>query len=177
MWEHLHAHLMSLVSALVPIMGGKKALMLLLSVYIPAIVDTGLQRLVLFLLLFKYIFEKHSSSLCHTAQPYNAEFYFDTPNPVRILKGNNYSYNLQWTQKDPEATDRIIGYWVNVRKVNFLHTHTHTPINKPVCSTVASSYISSAQRGAHPHETDIDESNFKSRHTLVTCLCKSHLES
>ncbi|XP_055010948.1 MAM domain-containing glycosylphosphatidylinositol anchor protein 1 [Boleophthalmus pectinirostris] len=52
-----------------------------------------------------------------SAQPYNAEFYFDTPNPVRILKGNNYSYNLQWTQRDPEATDRIIGYWINVRKV------------------------------------------------------------
>ncbi|XP_024911228.1 MAM domain-containing glycosylphosphatidylinositol anchor protein 1 isoform X1 [Cynoglossus semilaevis] len=51
-----------------------------------------------------------------SAKPYNAEFYFDTPNPVRILKGNNYSYNLQWTQKDPEATDRIIGYWINVRK-------------------------------------------------------------
>ncbi|KAK7912717.1 hypothetical protein WMY93_012928 [Mugilogobius chulae] len=51
-----------------------------------------------------------------SAQPYNAEFYYDTPNPVRILKGNNYSYNLQWTQKDPEATDRIIGYWINVRK-------------------------------------------------------------
>uniref|UniRef100_A0A668ANX9 MAM domain containing glycosylphosphatidylinositol anchor 1 n=1 Tax=Myripristis murdjan TaxID=586833 RepID=A0A668ANX9_9TELE len=27
---------------------------------------------------------------------------------------NNYSYNLQWTQRDPEATDRIIGYWINV---------------------------------------------------------------
>uniref|UniRef100_A0AAQ6AII5 MAM domain containing glycosylphosphatidylinositol anchor 1 n=1 Tax=Amphiprion ocellaris TaxID=80972 RepID=A0AAQ6AII5_AMPOC len=51
-----------------------------------------------------------------TAQPYNAEFYFDTPNPVRILKGNNYSYTLQWTQRDPEATDPIIGYWINVRK-------------------------------------------------------------
>lgn len=68
-----------------------------------------------------------------TAQPYNAEFYFDTPNPVRILKGNNYSYNLQWTQKDPEATDYIIGYWVNVRKVKHsykkstlkdMHPHT-----------------------------------------------------
>uniref|UniRef100_A0A668ADT2 MAM domain containing glycosylphosphatidylinositol anchor 1 n=1 Tax=Myripristis murdjan TaxID=586833 RepID=A0A668ADT2_9TELE len=51
-----------------------------------------------------------------SARPYNAEFYFDTPNPIRILKGNNYSYNLQWTQRDPEATDRIIGYWINVRK-------------------------------------------------------------
>ncbi|XP_057707315.1 MAM domain-containing glycosylphosphatidylinositol anchor protein 1 isoform X2 [Corythoichthys intestinalis] len=51
-----------------------------------------------------------------SARPYNAEFYYDTPNPVRILKGNNYSYNLQWTQKDPEATDRIIGYSINVQK-------------------------------------------------------------
>uniref|UniRef100_A0A3P9GY91 MAM domain containing glycosylphosphatidylinositol anchor 1 n=1 Tax=Oryzias latipes TaxID=8090 RepID=A0A3P9GY91_ORYLA len=51
-----------------------------------------------------------------SAKPYNAEFYFDTPNPVRILKGNNYSYNLQWTQKDPQATERIVGYWLNVRK-------------------------------------------------------------
>lgn len=57
-----------------------------------------------------------------TARPYNAEFYYDTPNPVRIQKGNNYSYNLQWTQKDPEATDRIIGYWLNVRKVNLTCT-------------------------------------------------------
>lgn len=59
-----------------------------------------------------------------TAKPYNAEFYFDTPNPVRVLKGNNYSYNLQWTQRDPEATDRIIGYWLNVRKVTFYYTVT-----------------------------------------------------
>uniref|UniRef100_A0A8C5CBG1 MAM domain containing glycosylphosphatidylinositol anchor 1 n=1 Tax=Gadus morhua TaxID=8049 RepID=A0A8C5CBG1_GADMO len=51
-----------------------------------------------------------------SARPYDAEFYFDTPNPIRILKGNNYSFNLQWTQRDPEATDRIIGYWINVRK-------------------------------------------------------------
>ncbi|XP_056135309.1 MAM domain-containing glycosylphosphatidylinositol anchor protein 1 [Lampris incognitus] len=51
-----------------------------------------------------------------SARPYNAEFYYDTPNPIRILKGNNYSYNLQWTQKDPEATDHIMGYWINVRK-------------------------------------------------------------
>ncbi|KAM9571702.1 MAM domain-containing glycosylphosphatidylinositol anchor protein 1-like isoform 1-T2 [Salvelinus alpinus] len=50
-----------------------------------------------------------------SSRPYNAEFYFDTPNPIRNLKGNNFSYNLQWTQREPAATDRIIGYWVNVR--------------------------------------------------------------
>ncbi|KAK6307644.1 hypothetical protein J4Q44_G00227920 [Coregonus suidteri] len=52
-----------------------------------------------------------------SSRPYNAEFYFDTPNPIRILKVNNYSYNLQWTQREPAATDRIIGYWVNVRTI------------------------------------------------------------
>ncbi|XP_046871237.1 MAM domain-containing glycosylphosphatidylinositol anchor protein 1, partial [Hypomesus transpacificus] len=52
-----------------------------------------------------------------SSKPYDAEFYFDTPNPIRILKGNNYSYNLQWTQREPAATGRIIGYWVNVRKM------------------------------------------------------------
>uniref|UniRef100_A0A8C2HF21 MAM domain containing glycosylphosphatidylinositol anchor 1 n=1 Tax=Cyprinus carpio TaxID=7962 RepID=A0A8C2HF21_CYPCA len=47
-----------------------------------------------------------------SAQPYNAEFYYDTPNPIRTLK-NNYSYILQWTQKEPGAVDKIIGYWIN----------------------------------------------------------------
>ncbi|XP_073690672.1 MAM domain-containing glycosylphosphatidylinositol anchor protein 1 [Garra rufa] len=50
-----------------------------------------------------------------SAQPYNAEFYYDTPNPIRTLK-NNYSYILQWTQKEPGAVDKIIGYWVNVQQ-------------------------------------------------------------
>ncbi|XP_016330089.1 MAM domain-containing glycosylphosphatidylinositol anchor protein 1-like [Sinocyclocheilus anshuiensis] len=50
-----------------------------------------------------------------SAQPYNAEFYYDTPNPIRTLK-NNYSYILQWTQKEPGAVDKIIGYWINVQQ-------------------------------------------------------------
>ncbi|XP_066536221.1 MAM domain-containing glycosylphosphatidylinositol anchor protein 1 [Hoplias malabaricus] len=52
-----------------------------------------------------------------SARPYNVEFYYDTPNPIRILKGNNYSYNLQWTQKEPAAVDKIIGYWINVQQM------------------------------------------------------------
>ncbi|XP_022540869.1 MAM domain-containing glycosylphosphatidylinositol anchor protein 1 [Astyanax mexicanus] len=51
-----------------------------------------------------------------SAQPFSAEFYFDTPNPIRISKGNNYTYNLQWTQKEPSAVDRVIGYWINVQQ-------------------------------------------------------------
>ncbi|KAM6981032.1 MAM domain-containing glycosylphosphatidylinositol anchor protein 1 [Aplochiton taeniatus] len=53
-----------------------------------------------------------------SARAYNAEFYYDTPNPIRVQKGINYSYNLQWTQRDPEATDRIWGYWINVRSIS-----------------------------------------------------------
>lgn len=57
------------------------------------------------------------------AQPFNAEFYYDTPNPIRTLK-NNYSYILQWTQKEPGAVDKIIGYWINVQQVKQTHKHT-----------------------------------------------------
>lgn len=52
-----------------------------------------------------------------TARAYNPEFYFDTPNPIRVLPGSNYSYILQWTQKEPRAVDRILGYWINLRQV------------------------------------------------------------
>uniref|UniRef100_A0AAY4A6G0 MAM domain-containing glycosylphosphatidylinositol anchor protein 1 n=1 Tax=Denticeps clupeoides TaxID=299321 RepID=A0AAY4A6G0_9TELE len=52
-----------------------------------------------------------------SAQPFTAEFYYDTPNPIRILPGNNYSYNLQWTQSEPNAVDPVIGYWINVMQV------------------------------------------------------------
>ncbi|XP_030628082.1 MAM domain-containing glycosylphosphatidylinositol anchor protein 1 [Chanos chanos] len=65
------------------------------------------------------IFNGVGSSSCTfnvSARPYSAEFYYDTPNPIRILKGNNYSYNLQWTQKEPGAVDRVIGYWISVRQ-------------------------------------------------------------
>ncbi|TST98577.1 MAM domain-containing glycosylphosphatidylinositol anchor protein 1 [Bagarius yarrelli] len=58
-----------------------------------------------------------SCSFLISARPYVAEFYFDTPNPIRILKGSNYSYNLQWTQREPNTTDKVIGYWINVQQV------------------------------------------------------------
>uniref|UniRef100_A0A8C1MXM5 MAM domain containing glycosylphosphatidylinositol anchor 1 n=1 Tax=Cyprinus carpio TaxID=7962 RepID=A0A8C1MXM5_CYPCA len=62
-----------------------------------------------------------------SAQPYNAEFYYDTPNPIRTLK-NNYSYILQWTQKEPGAVDKIIGYWINVQQVKQTPTDTGKPV-------------------------------------------------
>ncbi|XP_035291077.1 MAM domain-containing glycosylphosphatidylinositol anchor protein 1 [Anguilla anguilla] len=60
-----------------------------------------------------------------SARPYNPEFYYDTPNPIRVQKDNNYSYNLQWTQKEPTAVDRIVGYWINCQ-VGDMNTTTDT---------------------------------------------------
>ncbi|XP_061115646.1 MAM domain-containing glycosylphosphatidylinositol anchor protein 1 [Conger conger] len=62
-----------------------------------------------------------------SARPYNPEFYYDTPNPIRIQKDNTYSYNLQWTQKEPAAVDRIIGYWINCQSLS-----GHTVISKQI---------------------------------------------
>lgn len=56
-------------------------------------------------------------TITFAARPFPAEFYYDTPNPIRVLKGDNFSYNLQWTQREPAAVDRVIGYWINVTQV------------------------------------------------------------
>lgn len=66
-----------------------------------------------------FCFFSFSLSTPTAARPYVAEFYFDTPNPIRILKGSNYSYNLQWTQKEPNTTDKVIGYWITVQQVTY----------------------------------------------------------
>ncbi|XP_046692968.1 MAM domain-containing glycosylphosphatidylinositol anchor protein 1 [Silurus meridionalis] len=75
-----------------------------------------------------------------SARPYVAEFYFDTPNPIRILKGNNYSYNLQWTQKEPNTTDKVIGYGFSVlqngQKVMSKQLNTKEPIKGVLMSHV-----------------------------------------
>ncbi|KAI1895183.1 hypothetical protein AGOR_G00103670 [Albula goreensis] len=67
-----------------------------------------------------------------SARPYNPEFYYDTPNPIRILKDNNYSYNLQWTQREPAAVDKIIGYWINCRSISASMALRQTVISKQI---------------------------------------------
>ncbi|KAJ8340980.1 hypothetical protein SKAU_G00332710 [Synaphobranchus kaupii] len=67
-----------------------------------------------------------------SARPYNPEFYYDTPNPIRIQKDNSYSYNLQWTQKEPAAVDRIIGYWINCQSVSASPQLRKTVISKQI---------------------------------------------
>lgn len=137
--EHQRAHITSLVSeqiwdnALLAICGNSSTSFYLL--FIPSIhlIFVFSMRQLPSLLSMLVTF----NSLSPSAQPYNAEFYFDTPNPVRILKGNNYSYNLQWTQKDPEATDRIIGYWVNIRKVK----HSYTKYSFHTCTQLVKAHV------------------------------------
>lgn len=52
------------------------------------------------------------------AKAYSPEFYYDTPNPTLSQKqSKNYSYILQWTQKEPDAVDPILKYRLEVRQV------------------------------------------------------------
>ncbi|KAJ7340949.1 hypothetical protein JRQ81_004236, partial [Phrynocephalus forsythii] len=51
-----------------------------------------------------------------SAKAYNPEFYYDTPNPTR-KQSKNYSYILQWTQKEPDAVDPILSYRLDIRQV------------------------------------------------------------
>lgn len=130
-----------------------------------------------------------------TAKPYNAEFYFDTPNPVRIQKGNNYSYNLQWTQRDPEATDPIIGFWLIVRKVKFYYTvhvkgdhlttvreqnmHVHQNVHPSECAPIRTCTLirKCTHRNTYTHENMHSSEHALIRtHTLIitSTLIRTH---
>ncbi|XP_039387535.1 MAM domain-containing glycosylphosphatidylinositol anchor protein 1 isoform X4 [Mauremys reevesii] len=67
-----------------------------------------------------------------SAKAYNPEFYYDTPNPTLSQKqSKNYSYVLQWTQKEPDAVDPILKYRLDVRQLNQRNTvQTLIPVKK-----------------------------------------------
>ncbi|XP_069034678.1 MAM domain-containing glycosylphosphatidylinositol anchor protein 1 isoform X2 [Lepisosteus oculatus] len=53
-----------------------------------------------------------------SARAYSPEFYYDTPTPIYTLRtSRNYTYDLQWTQREPNAVDKIIGYWISVTQI------------------------------------------------------------
>uniref|UniRef100_A0A8C3INU9 MAM domain containing glycosylphosphatidylinositol anchor 1 n=1 Tax=Chrysemys picta bellii TaxID=8478 RepID=A0A8C3INU9_CHRPI len=66
------------------------------------------------------------------SKAYNPEFYYDTPNPTLSQKqSKNYSYVLQWTQKEPDAVDPILKYRLDVRQLNQRNTvQTLIPVKK-----------------------------------------------
>ncbi|XP_069656489.1 MAM domain-containing glycosylphosphatidylinositol anchor protein 1 isoform X3 [Haliaeetus albicilla] len=67
-----------------------------------------------------------------SAKAYSPEFYYDTPNPTLSQKqSKNYSYVLQWTQKEPDAVDPILKYRLEVRQLAQRNTiQTFIPVQK-----------------------------------------------
>ncbi|XP_075719620.1 MAM domain-containing glycosylphosphatidylinositol anchor protein 1 isoform X3 [Rhinoderma darwinii] len=54
-----------------------------------------------------------------TGKAYNPEFYFDTPNPIESYKQfKNYSYLIQWTQREPSAVDPVLHYKLELKPPN-----------------------------------------------------------
>ncbi|XP_018120384.1 MAM domain-containing glycosylphosphatidylinositol anchor protein 1 isoform X2 [Xenopus laevis] len=52
-----------------------------------------------------------------TGKALSPEFYYDTPSPIKVFKQfRNYSYLLQWTQKEPGAVDPITSYKLEYRQ-------------------------------------------------------------
>lgn len=71
------------------------------------------------------------------AKAYSPEFYYDTPNPTLSQKqSKNYSYVLQWTQKEPDAVDPILKYRLEVRQVSSsLLESQHMAFQEAIAST------------------------------------------
>lgn len=87
------------------------------------------------------------------AKAYSPEFYYDTPNPTLSQKqSKNYSYVLQWTQKEPDAVDPILKYRLEVRQVRsaLLESSTHAFGKRTSQDAVGS--MSSCQWGAEGDE-------------------------
>ncbi|XP_040207739.1 MAM domain-containing glycosylphosphatidylinositol anchor protein 1 isoform X3 [Rana temporaria] len=62
-----------------------------------------------------------------TGKAFSPEFYYDTLNPTESNKqSRNYSYLIQWTQKDPSAVDPVTKYRLDWKPANTKGTSTAT---------------------------------------------------
>ncbi|XP_069464862.1 MAM domain-containing glycosylphosphatidylinositol anchor protein 1 isoform X2 [Ambystoma mexicanum] len=62
-----------------------------------------------------------------SAKAYSPEFYFDTPNPIKTVKqSKNYSYVLQWTQREPGAVDPVVTYKLDIRQISLRSSASKT---------------------------------------------------
>ncbi|XP_063774936.1 LOW QUALITY PROTEIN: MAM domain-containing glycosylphosphatidylinositol anchor protein 1 [Pseudophryne corroboree] len=54
-----------------------------------------------------------------TGKAYSPEFYYDTQDPIETNKQfKNYSYLVQWTQKEPQAVDPVTSYRLELKPGN-----------------------------------------------------------
>ncbi|XP_068088796.1 MAM domain-containing glycosylphosphatidylinositol anchor protein 1 isoform X3 [Hyperolius riggenbachi] len=54
-----------------------------------------------------------------TGKAFSPEFYYDTRNPIETNKQfKNYSYLIQWTQKEPGAVDTVTSYRLDLKPTN-----------------------------------------------------------
>ncbi|XP_018418838.1 PREDICTED: MAM domain-containing glycosylphosphatidylinositol anchor protein 1 isoform X2 [Nanorana parkeri] len=62
-----------------------------------------------------------------TGKAFSPEFFYDTPNPIESNKQfRNYSYLIQWTQKDPSAVDPVTSYRLDFKPANVKGISTAT---------------------------------------------------
>lgn len=68
-----------------------------------------------------------------TGKAYNPEFYYDTPNPIESYKQfKNYSYLIQWTQKEPGAVDPILHYKLELKPPNMKGVNSFVVISRDI---------------------------------------------
>ncbi|XP_028902704.1 MAM domain-containing glycosylphosphatidylinositol anchor protein 1 isoform X1 [Ornithorhynchus anatinus] len=88
-----------------------------------------------------------------SAKAYSPEFYYDTPNPTRSQKlSKNYSYVLQWTQKEPDAVDPILSYRLDVRQLNLRSTVTRPIPVRRVEKGLLLEYVLAGLKVPHSYE-------------------------
>lgn len=53
-----------------------------------------------------------------SGKAYAPEFYYDTHSALWQNRPRVYGFNLQWTQMEPNAVDRILAYRLGIKQVH-----------------------------------------------------------